>query len=666
MSKPHQEAEMKLIDVHNDLKDKYNFEVIAIQSGGFYEIILDGAELLHEELNLKFMTNRKVAAVGFPTNSIEQYIAHLKLYNHTYAFLETKKEERDDKLLVKKSVIFSSNQLAIDDFYNWSTESKSLKVKKIIVSGNDHNPRNLTKKYSNAGINTESSFSHNIELTDEQQSTLNEIKEWLKLSKGSERIAILKGKAGTGKTTLLKSVVEYIEKQKKTYSLIAFTGRAARVLSNKTGYSANTIHSEIYSIDKNSMAFSEDNEEQQLKFEESDFSVSFSLKDTDELKQYYIVDEASMVGDKNSASGNLNFGSGKVLTDLLTQIGIINRKNVNTKILFVGDEAQLPPINENSSPALSKMYFAKEYNLSSKVFSLKTVMRQKEGSHILKNAEYIRKQIEIRDFKKFNIDHDGKTVTETNQIRLIKEMLDTNRYKDRVVVVNMNRTAYQFNRAVRSKRFGIENKDNILPGDIIVVGKATPLAGSFSNGDVLEVVSVKDREERSLVLKKSKEYHNNPKEIKLCYRDIVVKPIEVIGDSYNKKVKIIENLLDKPDAYLSPEEIIAQHIDWNQQVKDKKLTTEEQKEDFINNSYLNALHVKYAYAMTCHKAQGGEWDNVTVWFDRVRQDESFYRWAYTAVTRAQYNLQTMYAPMIEKKVIDELEDINAELNRLIK
>jgi tRNA A37 threonylcarbamoyladenosine biosynthesis protein TsaE len=185
-------------------------------------------------------------------------------------------------------------------------------------------------------------------------------------------IFIIKGYAGTGKTFITKIIIESLQKAKTNFSLMAPTGKATKVLSEKTNEIANTIHSSIYAIDKTDI---------------ENKKLYFSLKQNNLVNSYFIVDEASMISNINNETDSLKFGSGKLLKDLLEFVNF-SKKN---KLILIGDTAQLPPVKMNESPALLKETFL-EYGFKVDDFLMTDVVRQKDNS-ILENATYLRDKI---------------------------------------------------------------------------------------------------------------------------------------------------------------------------------------------------------------------------------------------------------------------------------
>ncbi len=216
-------------------------------------------------------------------------------------------------------------------------------------------------------------------LTPEQQAVAEKFNEFLN---SPHHVFMIKGSAGTGKTTLLKHLVGVVAERKIASFLMAPTGRAAKILSDKAGATATTIHLQIYALRKDK--------------EHVDDDIVFGVRDNETPENsIYFVDESSMVSDVEDLEEELKFGSGRLLKDL---INYTNLKDSHRKIVFIGDYAQLPPVGQNFSPALSEEYFREEYGLSAQSVMLTTVIRQAAESGIYKNSNNIRKGIEAQQY----------------------------------------------------------------------------------------------------------------------------------------------------------------------------------------------------------------------------------------------------------------------------
>jgi len=481
-----------------------------------------------------------------------------------------------------------------------------------------------------------------MNLTNEQNIALKRIISFLE--NDSEEIFILKGYAGTGKTFLIKAIVEYLNSADRNFLLAAPTGRAARILEEKTGYKTFTIHSLIYSLSEHDMGDSETNNEVVWKF---------NIKNNDDdISTVYIIDEASMISDaENGNEEFLRFGSGKLLSDLFNYIGYLSDVKIpelNRKTIFIGDYAQLPPITSTFSPALNTDFLKREYNLKGNEYNLTKVIRQNENSGILENATNIRKGIEEKKFNKL-------LITENKDVTVIDNPYqeEENNNEDKILITYSNKTALDYNLIIHNKLF---NQNDIAEGDKLIV-VANNYKHHLMNGDIVKIVSIDNEKESYPVFLKGRD-----KKIELHFRKITIKTIPELENNSTQEVFILENLLHTHNKSLSREELVALRVLSAQKMNIKfptlKLKKENpvkynvQKKNYIKkmkeSKYYNALHVKFGYAITCHKAQGGEWKNVYVdfsWNGSIT-NQNYFRWVYTAITRAKEKLFVINPPKI--------------------
>lgn len=480
-----------------------------------------------------------------------------------------------------------------------------------------------------------------IELTPEQREALVAIKAFL-LDETLDAF-ILRGSAGTGKTTLVAKLVEILEDMHLSCALLAPTGRAARILGNKikqsTGrpdHDGSTIHRAIYTL-----THVEVNEEAETA-NDPGVRMIFPLKEEESTASLFVIDESSMVGDKESHGDFMHFGSGRLLKDIVTFAR--SRRPGRpvdhlTKLLFVGDPAQLPPVGENSSPALSDAYLAEHFKLRVASFDLSAVMRQAHGSAILDRATELRDAMMASRFNAFSLQPNGKEIERvdaTGAVELIVQGLQTK--ESNVAVVHSNATALEYNRNIRDRRWG----DSSLPiqvGETLLVNRNSP-THLLSNGDLVKVKEVNAESEKvPLGLKGG--HH-----VVLSFRGITVAFRDADGSIIHTGCYALENLLDSPHRELSPLEQRALLVDFRRRHPDLHPKSAEFRRAIRNDPYFNALQVKYGYALTCHKAQGGEWNTVIVDFasNAGSRNASFFRWAYTAITRAVTKLVVVNPP----------------------
>ena len=475
------------------------------------------------------------------------------------------------------------------------------------------------------------------------------------------QVFMLKGYAGSGKTTILKGLVEYLNAVDKDFALMAPTGRAAKVIREKTGQEAFTIHKSIYSY------------EDLVEIEEGDsFYYYYKIRNNvDVVGKIFIVDEASMLSDAKSEGEFFRFGSSRLLSDLISYTRV-QQPNVNSKIIFLGDPCQLPPVGDNSSKAFEANYLKDHFNISCEETEMKEVKRQGGDSGVFRAAEKIRKSISTRFFNNFDLRSNGKDIINPTY----ETFLDTwqEAASPKIIIASKNKTCLDLNLQIRERRFS--NPDlPVQKSDIVIMGSNNYRKGIF-NGEFAVVNEVGDVTERTISLR-------GKPPVTLYWRDIELVFPDTEIENKIVKGKMLENFLFG-DNFLRPEETQALYVDFTNRHKELKPKTEEFKEAIMQDEYFNCLLMKYGYAVTCHKAQGGEWDNVfTIWdndnlqgfnciIDAQRREGktniNFYRWAYTAITRASKTLYTLNPPFFNYYSNMSLLDLNVvnSLNELSK
>ena len=480
-----------------------------------------------------------------------------------------------------------------------------------------------------------------IQLTEEQSAALDAIKTFLLAD--SRDAFVLRGSAGTGKTTLIAKLVKTLEEMNLSCSLLAPTGRAARILGNKIkqitgnpGYEGSTIHRAIYT-----MTHLEVNEGAETA-NDPGVRMIFPLKEEESLVSLFVIDESSMVGDKANHGDFMQFGSGRLLMDIVTFARMSRpgrSKDHLTKLLFVGDPAQLPPVGENASPALSDAYLSEQFQLKVDSFDLKKVMRQAQDSAILDRATELRDAMLAERFNKFSLQPNGQDIEQVDArkaVDLIVQGLQTK--ASNVAVVHSNATALEYNRNIRDRRWG----DASLPiqaGETLLINKNST-THLLSNGDLVKVMEV--GADAQCVPVNLKGGHH----VELWFRNVTVAFRDADGGIIKTNCLVLENLLGSPHRELAPLEQRALLVDFRKRHPDLHPKSAEFLRTIRNDPYFNALQVKYGYAMTCHKAQGGEWNTVIVDFESNAgsRNASFFRWAYTAITRAAKKLIIVNPP----------------------
>lgn len=452
------------------------------------------------------------------------------------------------------------------------------------------------------------------------------------------QVFMLKGYAGSGKTTILKGLIEYLNAVEKDFALMAPTGRAAKVIREKTGQEAFTIHKSIYSF------------EDMVEIEEGDsFYYYYKIRNNvDVAGKIFIVDEASLLSDSKSESEFFRFGTSHLLSDLISYTRVALEK-VGSKIIFIGDPCQLSPVGDNSSKAFESGYLKEKFGVISEETEMKEVKRQGGGSGILAAAAKIRRSISSGFFNDFSLRDNGKDIFNLSY----SDFLDKWQVAEspKIIIASKNKTCLDLNRQIRDRRFGNANLP-IQKSDIVIMGGNNYRKGIF-NGEFAVVNEVSEFTTiRTIPLKGKNAVTLSWRDVELVFPD---------AESNNKivKGKVLENFL-YGDNYLKPEETQALYVDFRTRHKELKPKTEEFKEAIMQDEYFNCLLMKYGYAVTCHKAQGGEWDNVfTIWdndnmegFDCLtdkqrragKTNQDFYCWAYTAITRASKTLYALNPP----------------------
>lgn len=501
-------------------------------------------------------------------------------------------------------------------------------------------------------------FQH-INLTGDQKNALERLSNFMN---SNERVFILQGYAGSGKTTLLKGFVEYLQSEKKKYQLMAPTGRAAKVINQKTGFVATTIHKGIYSFEAL----------QEIKYDENESGVSYlyhyKIRNNPEVyDSVLIVDEASMLSDVMSQGEFFRFGSGHLLRDLM-DYSSIQIPTTTSKIIFIGDPAQLPPIGMNFSPALDTKYLKEKYHVSVSQVEMKEVKRQDANNGILTAATKIRRCLTSGYFNDFDLSTNNREILNPSY----HEYLETYKaqQEDKIIICWQNKTALDLNKAIRKDKFGSDLR--IQPSDTVIIGGNNYQLG-IMNGEFAVVAEVNPSVESTNVSFYTR--GGEKKQVKLTWRAVSL--IFPDGNNQSKIVKgfILENYL-YGDNYLTPEEQRALYVDFKKRHPKLKKGTEEFKEAIINDKYFNCILLKFGYAVTCHKAQGGEWTNAFVFWDRGTQNNfnfyegehdsrgktnaGFYRWAYTAVTRASEKLFCINPPYFSSFSGMTFIDINVQ------
>ncbi len=431
------------------------------------------------------------------------------------------------------------------------------------------------------------------------------------LGKNSDQIFVIKGYAGTGKTTIVRSLVQSLPAVNGKTVLLAPTGRAAKVLSNYTKKQAYTIHKKIY-----------------YRKPENDGGLAFTLQQNLHTDTIFVVDEASMISSSGGLNDNGFFGGGSLLDDLIRYVF----SGTNCKLIFIGDTAQLPPVGLDVSPALDIDFLKASYYFQVDWLELTEVVRQTENSGILTNATAIRNQInEDRNSKPNFILNSFKDIVRLGGDELEDALNDAyNKYgaEDTMVISRSNKRANIFNQQIRARIRWQENE--LSSGDYMMVVKNNYFwlpeeskAGFIANGDIIQLMSIGKIQEMhgfrfADVRMRMIDYPDEPELETRLLLDTIMSESPALSQTENKRLY---------------ESVSADYGD----IADKRLRLKKVKED----GFFNALQVKFSYAVTCHKAQGGQWPCVFVeqgYLTDEMINTEYLRWLYTAVSRASEKL----------------------------
>lgn len=492
------------------------------------------------------------------------------------------------------------------------------------------------------------SFFEVAEPTADQRAALTALEQFILCDEA--QVFILRGYAGTGKTFLMRGVGQWLAAIGRHIFFTAPTGRAAKVLANRTGKNAGTLHRAIYKMEGETE-------------EMANFRLAARDQDTP-ADWVMVVDEASMLGDApdqglfagSAPMGGVRYGSGRLLGDLVRYADF--PRFPRTKMVFVGDDAQLPPVGMEFSPALSADYLATEYGLAVREAALRQVVRQKNGSQLLESATRMREALtgEGQLGKRLPIEQ-GNGVRLLPPPRLVEAYLSFSPEKPNagnVILAHSNLQVTAYNLAVRQHYFP-QGEGQVVPGDVLVVGQnAYHTNPVLHNGEVVRVESAGKPETRVIRAPRGKIapvpsqylYFTADEVIgTFRFRPVVLQVRASDGGTRTVETVLLEDWLqclekDLPWAasYLLRRDAHDRFYQANQWLYRRNREEYESRRQLFCflDPYANALRCKFGYAVTVHKAQGGEWKHVFVDLRAAmgRDTREFYRWAYTALTRA--------------------------------
>ncbi|WP_299764792.1 AAA family ATPase [uncultured Dokdonia sp.] len=420
-----------------------------------------------------------------------------------------------------------------------------------------------------------------------------------------DTVFLLKGYAGTGKTTIIGTLVKNLWKAQLSSVLMAPTGRAAKVISNYSQRQAFTIHRKIYFPKKDKGG-----------------GVSFTLQPNKHRNCVFIVDEASMISDR--ASESKLFENGSLLDDMMQYV----YSGHKCKLILIGDDAQLPPVKLDISPALDRNVLSLQYNKEIESLQLDEVMRQAENSGILSNATTIREHLADGFFKDFKFDIYGfkdiiRLIDGHDIMEAIQDSYDQVGNEETAMIVRSNKRANLYNQQIRTRI--LFQEEEISSGDHLMVVKnnyfwvdAKSDAGFIANGDIVKILEI-------YAIKELYGFR---------FAEVKVQMIDYPNMSPFDTVVMLDVLaMETPSLPYEESNKLYQEVQ-----KDYADETSKYKRflKIKNNKFFNALQVKFSYAITCHKSQGGQWERVFIEQPYLPDGMSrdYLRWLYTAVTRA--------------------------------
>jgi ATP-dependent exoDNAse (exonuclease V) alpha subunit len=456
-------------------------------------------------------------------------------------------------------------------------------------------------------------------LNEEQKEAFNAIRKFV--DHPAADIFVLKGYAGTGKTYLMQHLGRWLRENEYDFSMLASTGRAATVLRGKTGFDVRTVHGELYRFSKVE-GDEEDIPDDAPIDKYGQMTLQFSLRPPDEGKKIYIIDEASMLSSEISPSSDtVLFGSGCLLVDFFDAAN-------NNKIIFVGDPGQLPPVGQDFSPALDMNWLSEQKRTAVSV-TLEKIERHGPENGILSLASAIRSMADpqrpLVKFPKLPARGVSNIRLHASHDSLLQDYL--NRFKEIgtngvLAVVRSNRMVNEINLAVRNHLYGTVDM-SIQPGEILMVVQNN-YSVPMTNGDFVVVTEIGETRLQA----------------NLHFQSIRVKAL-LSENEY--EILLSLDVLVSQDANFSKAQSKQLMVDFSRRMRKKncKPNSPKYKEAMMKDPYLNCLKAKFGYAVTCHKAQGGEWDEVYLFLEKSMYGmphPELFRWWYTAVTRARKQL----------------------------
>ena len=454
------------------------------------------------------------------------------------------------------------------------------------------------------------------------------------LTSTTSKALIITGSAGTGKTSLIKEIVKYLNKKPLEYYLLAPTGRAAHNLENHVSEVAKTSPTTIHSF-----LYKKDDESIQEIPEILKFSV---VEEKVEDNAVIIIDEASMLShEATSEKDFLQFGSGNLFKDLTDYLDL---SNSNRKLILVGDPCQLPPINVSQAEVLNIDYLKQHFETNNiEHIHLNEVHRQLKDSTILKSATALRDRLENKDFLQLPIDIDHDEIHHLNMDDALEKYLWD--YGNNAIYLSYtNKDVHNINLRFR-KLLNLNPKKLEKKERLILMKNSWVNSQYLYNGDFFIIENLGAIESFTI---NAPQKQGSPIYITLEFQDIELRK----EDSFSSiKCKVLHHKIWNEENDTSTKELQALVIHFKQRYPHLKRGTPEYKQAIQNDPYINALYLRFGYAMTCHKAQGGEWENVYINLARPQNDLKTlngFKWTYTALTRSKKYAYLINCPVNNK------------------
>lgn len=462
---------------------------------------------------------------------------------------------------------------------------------------------------------------HVLNLSQDQQRAMLRFQSFID---SDDKVFILSGYAGTGKTTIVREMIDSLKKRDVPTHLLASTGRASKILCNATGQSTSTVHGLIYTfvdfnkklkdmVTEDDKPIMDDNGQLLLQFELN--------RAKDASRHYYFIDEASMVSDmRDPNESQAHFGSGQLLKDLLAY-------DASGKYIFIGDSCQLPPVGQSFSPALSKEYFILAYGVSVVETTMTEIMRQQKGNDIIVAAQGLRKLYQNPQtwkwakspLKGFNNVH--LVASQADLVDMYIDRIKKHGYNHSTMIVRSNSACEKLTRIMRPS-LGLTSQ-RLQKGDLLLVTQNNLISG-LMNGDLVEVKDIGTSHIRAGLT-------------------FVRVTVEELYTKRSFSQLLIEEIVYGRGTNLTQMQQKELFIDFYIRMKNSNIEQEDEqfKEEMRKDEYLNALRAVFGLVLTCHKSQGGEWDEVFIDIPRnypLEQKPYVYQWLYTAITRAKKDI----------------------------